>query len=56
MLSFANQVIEILKEVQQYRINTLTNEAKEKNLFPIFMTLTLPNAYHKMKMDKKLIL
>jgi hypothetical protein len=37
----------------QNRINTLSNEAKEKNLFPIFMTLTLPSAYHKMKMDKK---
>ena len=37
----------------QNRINTLTNEAKEKNLFPIFMTLTLPSEFHKMKMDKK---
>ena len=37
----------------QNRINTLSNEAKEKNLFPIFMTLTLPSEFHKMKMDKK---
>lgn len=37
----------------QNRINTLTNEAKENNLFPIFMTLTLPSEFHKMKMDKK---
>lgn len=37
----------------QNRINTLTNEAKEKNLFPIFMTLTLPSEFHKMKIDKK---
>lgn len=37
----------------QNRINTLSNEAKEKNLSPIFMTLTLPSEYHKMKMDKK---
>jgi hypothetical protein len=37
----------------QNRINTLTNEAKEKNLSPIFMTLTLPSEFHKMKMDKK---
>ncbi|QKJ27578.1 replication endonuclease [Aliarcobacter cibarius] len=37
----------------QNRINTLSNEAKEKDLFPIFMTLTLPSEFHKMKMDKK---
>lgn len=37
----------------QNRINTLSNEAKEKNLLPIFMTLTLPSEFHKMKMDKK---
>lgn len=37
----------------QNRINTLTNEAKEKNLYPIFMTLTLPSEFHKMKMDKQ---
>jgi hypothetical protein len=37
----------------QNRINTLSNEAKEKNLLPIFMTLTLPSSYHKMKIDKK---
>ena len=37
----------------QNRINTLSNEAKEQDLFPIFMTLTLPSEYHKMKMDKK---
>lgn len=37
----------------QNRINTLTNEAKENNLFPIFMTLTLPSEFHKMKIDKK---
>lgn len=37
----------------QNRINTLINEAKEKNLFPIFMTLTLSSEFHKMKMDKQ---
>lgn len=37
----------------QNRINTLSNEAKEKNLSPLFMTLTLPSEFHKMKMDKK---
>ena len=36
----------------QNRINTLINEAKSKNLKPIFMTLTLPSAYHKMKYNK----
>lgn len=37
----------------QNRINTLVLEATNKNLQPIFMTLTLPSAYHKMKYDKK---
>ncbi|MFW2609575.1 replication endonuclease [Aliarcobacter butzleri] len=37
----------------QNRINTLSNEAKEKDLFPIFMTLTLPSEFHEMKIDKK---
>lgn len=37
----------------QNRINTLTNEAKENGLEPIFMTLTLPSEFHKMKMDKQ---
>ncbi len=37
----------------QNRINTLVNEAEHKNLKPIFMTLTLPSAYHKMKYNKK---
>ena len=42
----------------QNRINTLTQEAKDKNLFPVFMTITLPSEYHKMKFNnrtKKLI-
>ena len=37
----------------QNRINTLNAEAKEKDLKPIFMTLTLPSEYHKYKTDKK---
>jgi len=37
----------------QNRINTLVNEAEQKNLTPIFMTLTLPSAYHKMKYNKQ---
>lgn len=37
----------------QNTINTLSNEVKEKNLSPIFMTLTLPSVYHKMKFDNK---
>jgi len=37
----------------QNRINTLVNEAKSKNLQPIFMTLTLPSQYHQMKYNKK---
>lgn len=37
----------------QNRINTLSNEAKEKDLKPIFMTLTLPSEYHKYKTNKK---
>lgn len=36
----------------QNRMNTLVSEANEKNLQPIFMTLTLPSQYHKMKIDK----
>ena len=37
----------------QNRINTLVTEATNKNLKPIFMTLTLPSQYHKMKYNKK---
>ena len=37
----------------QNRINTLTNEAKGNGLEAIFMTLTLPSEFHKMKMDKQ---
>ncbi|MBD3830716.1 MAG: replication endonuclease [Arcobacter sp.] len=37
----------------QNRINTLSSEAKENGLEAIFMTLTLPSEFHKMKMDKK---
>ncbi|MDD2698818.1 MAG: replication endonuclease [Arcobacteraceae bacterium] len=37
----------------QNRINTLIDEAKSKNLIPIFLTLTLPSSYHQMKTDKK---
>ncbi|MCD4757393.1 MAG: replication endonuclease [Arcobacteraceae bacterium] len=37
----------------QNRINTLINEAKHKNLQPLFLTLTLPSVYHKMKTNRK---
>ncbi|MDK2061816.1 replication endonuclease [Aliarcobacter butzleri] len=37
----------------QNRINTLTNEAKGNGLEAIFITLTLPSEFHKMKMDKQ---
>ncbi len=33
----------------QNRVNTLTTIAKQKNLKPLFMTLTLPSEYHKHK-------
>ena len=36
----------------QNRINTLVNDAKSKKLVPIFMTITLPSEYHKMKTNK----
>lgn len=36
----------------QNRVNTLVEYAKEKNLKPLFMTLTLPSKYHKLKMIK----
>lgn len=36
----------------QNRINTLTEEAKEKNLEPVFITLTLPSEFHKQKFNK----
>lgn len=36
----------------QNRINSLTSEAKEKNLKPIFMTLTLPSEYHRFRVNK----
>ena len=37
----------------QNRINTLINEANENGLDAIFMTLTLPSEFHKIKMDKQ---
>ena len=37
----------------QNRINTLNSEATEKDLKPIFMTLTLPSEYHRYKTNKK---
>lgn len=40
----------------QNRINTLSLEAKQKNLFPLFMTLTLPSEFHKMKETKNGVL
>ena len=33
----------------QNRVNTLTTLAKERNLQPLFMTITLPSEYHKQK-------
>ena len=36
----------------QNRVNTLVEYAKEKNLKPLFMTLTLPSKYHRLKMIK----
>lgn len=37
----------------QNRINTLTSEATEQKLKPIFMTLTLPSKYHRYKTNIK---
>lgn len=40
----------------QNRINTLEQEATKANLTPIFLTLTLPSAFHRMKVkNKKLV-
>ncbi len=36
----------------QNRVNTLVNEAQRRGLVPIFMTLTLPGEYHRMKHDR----
>lgn len=36
----------------QNRVSTLIEYAKEKNLKPLFMTLTLPSKYHRLKMIK----
>jgi hypothetical protein len=36
----------------QNRINTLVVEATNKNLIPLFITLTLPSKYHKMKTSR----
>lgn len=36
----------------QNRINTLSDEAKEKKLEPVFITLTLPSEFHKQKLNK----
>lgn len=36
----------------QNKIDCLEKKAKEFNLVPIFMTLTLPSEYHKMKTDR----
>lgn len=33
----------------QNRINTLVQDAESRNLVPLFMTITLPSEYHKMK-------
>ena len=33
----------------QNRINTLVNEANSRELVPLFMTITLPSEFHKMK-------
>lgn len=42
----------------QNRVNTLVEEAKRRKLVPIFMTLTLPGEYHRMKQNRsgKLVL
>ena len=37
----------------QNRVNTFSRVAKENNLVPIFMTLTLPSEYHRCKVNKK---
>ena len=37
----------------QNRINTLCNEANKNELVPLFLTLTLPSSYPKMKVNKK---
>lgn len=36
----------------QNRVNTLVEEATRRGLVPIFMTLTLPGEYHRMKQTK----
>ena len=36
----------------QNRVNSIMKIANERNLSPVFMTLTLPSRYHKMKQDK----
>ncbi|QFR49863.1 replication endonuclease [Sulfurimonas lithotrophica] len=37
----------------QNRIDTLQREAEQGNLTPVFLTITLPSEFHKMKQDKK---
>jgi len=37
----------------QNRINTLDREAKSAGLTPVFLTITLPTEFHRMKQDKK---
>lgn len=37
----------------QNRIDTLQREAEKANLTPVFLTITLPSEFHKMKQDKK---
>ncbi len=36
----------------QNRVNSIMRIANDRNLLPVFMTLTLPSKYHKMKQDK----
>jgi len=36
----------------QNRVNSIMKIAKERNLLPVFMTITLPSKYHKCKQDK----
>lgn len=36
----------------QNRVNSIMRTANDRNLLPVFMTITLPSKYHKMKQDK----
>ncbi|WP_428739950.1 replication endonuclease [Sulfurimonas sp.] len=59
MISLQDCIISANHNPKQYygeiqnRIDTLTREADNANLIPVFLTLTLPSEFHPMKEDKK---